>query len=190
LAKFFPYREPTRGDVVVFKYPEDPRRDFIKRCVAVAGDRIELKAEQALVDGQVTLTKRLYVNGVAEEEPRVVYKGSPRVVRDQRDQFPPRDQRTRRAMGITVNNDGTYTVPEGHIFCLGDNRDNSLDSRFWGPVPLTYVKGRAVLIYWSYEADRDDWQWKGPGRRLRQLADVVMHFFTKTRWERQFRLIH
>ena len=72
---------------------------------------------------------------------------------------------------------------------MGDNRDNSLDSRFWGPVPLTYVKGRAVLIYWSYEAGRDEWQWRGLGHRLRQLAGVFFNFFTKTRWEREFRLI-
>jgi signal peptidase I len=80
-------------------------------------------------------------------------------------------------------------VPEDSVFCLGDNRDNSLDSRFWGPVPMSYLKGRAVLIYWSYEAERSDWQWQGVGNRLKQLADVFIHFFTKTRWERQFRLI-
>ena len=72
---------------------------------------------------------------------------------------------------------------------MGDNRDNSLDSRFWGPVPLSYVKGRAVIIYWSFEAPRNDWQWRGLGHRLKQLADVVVHFFTKTRWSRTFRLI-
>ena len=75
-----------------------------------------------------------------------------------------------------VDNYGPRVVPEGTIFCLGDNRDNSLDSRFWGPVPLSYVKGRAVLIYWSYEAKRNDWEWRGVSlphetarRGLRQL---------------------
>jgi signal peptidase I len=80
-------------------------------------------------------------------------------------------------------------VPDGTIFCMGDNRDNSLDSRFWGPVPLSYVKGRAVLIYWSYEAERDDWEWKGVLSRLRQLAEVFLNFFTKTRWGRMFQII-
>jgi signal peptidase I len=73
---------------------------------------------------------------------------------------------------------------------MGDNRDNSLDSRFWGPVPLTYVKGRAVLIYWSYEAKRDDWEWRGVLYRMKQLAEVFVNFFTKTRWSRSFQLIH
>ena len=168
LHRLFPYRAPERGDVVVFKYPEDPRRDFIKRCVAVAGDTVEIRR------------KRLFVNGQAQEEPHAVHK-DPRVYDDS--SAVPVSARIR-------DNFGPMTVPEGSIFCLGDNRDNSLDSRFWGPVPLSYVKGRAVLIYWSYEAGRDDWQWRGFGHRLKQLAGVVLNFFTKTRWERAFQLIH
>lgn len=167
LHAVLPYRGPSRGDVVVFKFPEDPRRDFIKRCIAVAGDTIEVRR------------KKLYLNGVEQDEPFVVFKdpnvwGSGPGV--------PASRRKR-------DNFGPLTVPEGTIFCLGDNRDNSLDSRFWGPVPLTYVKGRAVLIYWSYEANRNDWQWRGFAYRLKQLAEVFLNFFTKTRWERQFRLI-
>ncbi|HSO24858.1 MAG TPA: signal peptidase I [Chondromyces sp.] len=168
LHRLFPYRAPERGDVVVFKYPEDPRRDFIKRCVAVGGDTVEIRRKQ------------LFVNGRAQEEPHAVHK-DPRVYDDS--SAVPVSARIR-------DNFGPMTVPEGSIFCLGDNRDNSLDSRFWGPVPLSYVKGRAVLIYWSYEAGRDDWQWRGFGHRLKQLAGVVLNFFTKTRWERAFQLIH
>ena len=162
-----PYREPQRGDVVIFKFPEDPRRDFIKRCVAVAGDTVEMRSKQ------------LYLNGEPRNEPYVVHK-------DER-VWP--DVPGSPASGRRRDNLGPFTVPEGTIFCLGDNRDNSLDSRFWGPVPLSYVKGRAVLIYWSYEAERGDGQWAGVGNRLRQLADVFVNFFTKTRWERQFRII-
>lgn len=168
LHRLFPYRAPERGDVVVFKYPEDPRRDFIKRCVAVGGDTVEIRRKQ------------LFINGRAQEEPHAVHK-DPRVYDDS--SAVPVSARIR-------DNFGPMTVPEGSIFCLGDNRDNSLDSRFWGPVPLSYVKGRAVLIYWSYEAGRDDWQWRGFGHRLKQLAGVVLNFFTKTRWERAFQLIH
>ncbi len=196
LHRLLPYRTPRRGDVVVFKYPEDPRRDFIKRCVAVAGDRVQVNARRVVVEGLPRVERFLVVNGVEQEEPHVVYKPGPNrderellTVLDQKDVFPPRDPSRRRALGLEVNPDGSYTVPPGRIFCLGDNRMNSLDSRFWGPVPVSYVKGRAVVIYWSWEAERDDWQWRGMGRRLAQLADVVVHFFTKTRWERQFRLI-
>ena len=168
LHNLLPYRGPERGDVVVFKYPEDPRRDFIKRCVALAGDTVEIRGKQ------------LWLNGEIVEEPHVVFKD---------------DQTWGGGAGVPArfrqrDNFGPYVVPEGSIFCLGDNRDNSLDSRFWGPVPLSYVKGRAVLIYWSYEADRNDWKWQGVGHRARQLAEVFIHFFTRTRWERQFRLIH
>jgi len=167
LHGLLPYREPQRGDVVVFKFPENPRRDFIKRCIAVAGDTINIKRKQ------------VWLNGVPLQESYAVFKdgqvwgdgpGVPARFRN-RDNF------------------GPYTVPDGTIFCLGDNRDNSLDSRFWGPVPLSFVKGRAVLIYWSYEAERSDWQWRGFGHRMKQLAEVFLHFFTRTRWERQFRLI-
>ena len=167
LHRFLPYRAPHRGDIVVFKYPEEPRRDFIKRCVALAGDTVQLKAKQ------------LFINGVPQNEPYVVHK----------DRMTWPDSPTVPASRRIRDNFGPFVVPAGTVFCLGDNRDNSLDSRFWGPVPLKSVKGRPVLIYWSYEADRDDWQWRGVGHRFRQLAEVFIHFFTKTRWDRQFRLI-
>jgi len=168
LHGLLPYRAPERGDVVVFKYPTDPRRDFIKRCVALPGDTVEIRS------------KRLYLNGQLQDEPKIVHKD--RRVFSNSPHVPP-SRRLR-------DNFGPFTVPEATIFCLGDNRDNSLDSRFWGPVPLSYVKGRAVIIYWSYEAQRNDWQWKGFWHRITQLGDVFLNFFTKTRWERQFRLIH
>jgi signal peptidase I len=161
LHRLLPYRQPRRGDVVVFKYPNQPRRDFIKRCVALAGDEVEIR------------DKQLYVNGEPLDEPYVVFKG---------DQLG-------RSRGLPGDNYGPRVIPEGTIFCMGDNRDNSLDSRFWGPVPLSYVKGRAVLIYWSYEADRDDWEWRGVLYRLKQLGEVFLNFFTKTRWSRMFQLI-
>ena len=159
--KLFGYREPRRGDVVVFKYPNQPRRDFIKRCIAVAGDTVEVR------------DKVLHINGEPQDEPYVVFKGN----------------QAGRTRGLPGDNYGPRVVPEGTIFCLGDNRDNSLDARFWGPVPLSYVKGRAVLIYWSYEAKRNDWEWRGFLYRMKQLAEVFVNFFTKTRWSRTFQLI-
>lgn len=167
LEHLLPYRNPRHGDVVVFKFPEDPRRDFIKRCIGLPGDTIEIRAKQ------------LYLNGVLQHEPYVVHK-DPMVYPDS--PLEPPSLRLR-------DNFGPYTVPPGTIFCLGDNRDNSLDSRFWGPVPRSYLKGRAVIIYWSYEAPHNDWRWQGLGHRLRQLWDVFIHFLTKTRWNRTFHLI-
>ncbi len=167
VGRLLPFREPRRGDVVVFKFPEDPTRDFIKRCIALPGDTVEIRKKQ------------LYLNGVLQKEPYVVHK-DPMVYPDS--PIVPPSLRLR-------DNFGPFTVPPSSIFCLGDNRDNSLDSRFWGPVPRSYLQGRAVLIYWSFEAKRNDWQWRGLGHRLKQLGDVFIHFFTKTRWNRTFRFI-
>jgi len=167
LDAVMPQRLPRRGDVVVFKFPEKPRRDFIKRCIGIAGDTIEIRR------------KKLYLNGVLQNESYVVHKDS--------NTWGPSEGVPARLR--IRDNFGPYTVPPNSIFCLGDNRDNSLDSRYWGPVPLDHVKGRALLIYWSYEAKRNDWKWQGLGHRLKQLAGVFSHFFTRTRWERSFRLI-
>ena len=82
-----------------------------------------------------------------------------------------------------------YTVPAGYVFCMGDNRDNSYDSRFWGPVPRDYMKGRALFIYWSYEAEPNSHEWRGLWHRIKQLAGVAVNFFTRTRWLRTFDLV-
>jgi len=81
------------------------------------------------------------------------------------------------------------TVPQDKYFVMGDNRDNSQDSRYWGFLPRDYVKGRALLIYWSYESGREDYVDEGLGASVKRLASVVTHFFTKTRWERLFHQI-
>jgi signal peptidase I len=167
LYRWLPYRAVRRGDVVVFKYPQDPERDFIKRAVAIGGDTVEV------------VNKELFVNGVPEHNPHVIHTDPqtfpdspflPPSVRD-RDQFKP------------------VKVPKGEIFCMGDNRDNSYDSRFWGPVPDDYVKGRALFIYWSYESPPDSQEWHGLWPRIKQLASVAVHFFTRTRWNRTLMLV-
>jgi signal peptidase I len=129
--RFFYYRfpairDPKAGEVIVFRYPEDPSRDFIKRCVALSGQQVEIR------------DKVLYVDGKAREEPYVVHK-DPRVI--------PRETQPR-------DNFGPYVVPQGHLFMMGDNRDNSHDSRFWGALPRELVKGKAMFIYWSWDPDR------------------------------------
>ena len=98
------------------------------------------------------------------------------------------------------DNFGPYTVPEDHYFCLGDNRDNSNDSRFWGPVPAEYVRGRAFMIYWSFDSHGGDGGTPaalagdhvarpGPFNRFRQLGWTLSHLFTRTRWERSFKVV-
>ena len=124
--RFPAIREPKPGDVLVFRYPDDPSRDFIKRCVAVGGQTVELR------------DKVLYVDGVAQEEQFAIHK-DPRVL--------PRESSPR-------DNFGPYVVPGGQLFMMGDNRDNSHDSRFWGGLPRSLVKGQAMVLYWSWDADR------------------------------------
>ncbi len=119
-------REPKRGDIVVFKFPEDPTRDFIKRVIGVGGDVIEGR------------DKVVYVNGIPQSEPYTQHVDAavkPRAM-DRRDNF------------------GPITVPKGSVFVMGDNRDQSYDSRFWGFVDEKQIKGKAVIIYWSWDSDR------------------------------------
>jgi signal peptidase I len=163
-----PIRPIEPGDVVVFKYPDDPTRDFIKRCVGMPGDTVEI------------VNKDLYVNGEKVEDASYTYHVDPRIY--PRTLFLSENFRNR-------DNYSPYTVPEGHYFCMGDNRDNSNDSRFWGPVPVDFVKGRAFMIYWSFASEVEPLEWPGWRGKLQQLGRVGMNFFTDTRWDRTFRIV-
>jgi signal peptidase I len=154
-----PISEIRRGDVVVFKYPEDPERDFIKRVIGLPGETLEVRE------------KRVYVDGVAVDEPYVHFLQPP----GSRPEFAVFDVRDRY---------GPVTIPDGQFFVMGDNRDNSQDSRYWGFLPADYIKGRALVIYWSYEADYEDDTEPGVGGVLRRVGSVVTSFFTQTRWDR------
>ncbi len=125
-----PMRSIERGDVVVFKFPEEPDRDFIKRVIGLPGDTLELK------------NQTVHINGMPLIEPYAHYLFPP-VGDGQADSF---DLRRRY---------GPVTVPDGHYFMMGDNRDDSQDSRFWGFLPASYVKGRALFIYWSFDTPDD-----------------------------------
>jgi signal peptidase I len=162
-----PRRPVRRGDVVVFKYPEDPGRDFIKRCVGLPGDLVAVRDKELYINGRF-VDQRAYIE---HRDPRT-YPRTPLLP----------DSLRRR------DNFGPYAVPRDHYFCLGDNRDNSNDSRFWGPVPASYVKGRALLIYWSFPAAEEP-PGALAGRRWRQLGRVAAGFFTDTRWERTLRIV-
>jgi len=132
-------RPPRHGDVIVFQYPVDPTQDFIKRCIAVGGETIEVKDKQVILNGRTLVepfTKHI--------DPSIHPPGY-----DTRDNMPAR------------------TIPAGEMFMMGDNRDNSKDSRFWGTVQMDQVKGRAMFLYWSWDSDR---HWP--------------------RWDRLFRIIH
>ena len=148
-----------RDDVVVFKYPEEPDRDFIKRVIGLPGETVEVRE------------KKVYINGKALDEPYAHYL-QPVAPASQFHEVTSFDVRDRY---------GPVTVPPNQYFVMGDNRDNSQDSRYWGFLPREYVKGRALVIYWSYEAEREDYQEEGAGATLRGLASVFVHFLTRTR---------
>jgi signal peptidase I len=166
--RLLPVRSLRRGDVVVFKFPEDPDRDFIKRVIGLPGETLEMRE------------KRVYINGKPLDEPYVHFLEPPRTASG-RQEVTSFDLRERY---------GPVTVPQGHCFVMGDNRDNSQDGRYWGFLPLSFVKGRALMVYWSYESEPgDELDAEGPLGRARQLASVAVHFFTRTRWSRMFHLI-
>jgi len=165
-ARFLPHKDPQPGDVFVFKSPETPERDFVKRVIGAPSDEVEIDE------------KELYRNGWSVEERYVTFK-DPAV-------YPPEGpepEALRRR-----DNTASFTVPAGRYFALGDNRDDSRDSRFWGLVPGELVKGQALLIYWSYDV-RAARSFPGPAAPLRRFLDTAIHFFGRTRWERSFQQI-
>lgn len=163
-----PQRDVRQGDIVIFRSPESPTTDLVKRCIGLPGDEIQI------------IGKQVWVNGIAIEDSHYALH------RDERT-FPNRrylDRKTRQR-----DNFGPFVVPEDHFFFLGDNRDYSYDSRYWGAVPRHYLKGRALMIYWSFGGETPDGKWNGWGQKLTQIGRTGAGFLTKTRWRRSFHLV-
>ncbi len=176
--RLLPYEPVKRGDIIVFRYPVDIRQTFVKRVIGVPGDRIRLR------------NKQVYRNGKKLLEPYVYYKTD--YIEPYRDNFPgpPNPAVLEPGLDMIENHvvNGEVVVPPGHYFAMGDNRDSSLDSRYWGFVPRENIVGKPLLIYWSYNASTE--QLSGPVFSIGHIADLVEHFLTKTRWRRTFMLIH
>jgi len=132
-------RKPQRGDIIVFKYPEDPTRDFIKRVIGIEGDVIESH------DKTLSVNSRKLMESYAQHVDSFIKPAD----MDKRDNF------------------GPVTVPKDSVFCMGDNRDQSYDSRFWGFVDLSKVKGKAIIIYWSWDSDKTWVRFDRIGRLIR-----------------------
>ena len=159
-------RDPQVGDVIVFRFPDNPTKNFIKRVVAKGGDEVHL------------LDKILYVNGNPINESRFAIHSDSIIIPTGTSQ--PRD------------NFGPITIPVGHYFVLGDNRDNSSDSRYWGTVPRDMIYGKALLVHWSWKPDSDAPQvtWWNPISILGGLAYNVYHLPERVRWSRLFHSIN
>ena len=124
-------RQPKRGDVIVFQFPQDPTKDYIKRCIGKGGETIEIK------------NKAVSVNGTPLVEPYAIHS----------------DPNVKPGGYEYRDNFGPFTVPPGEMFMMGDNRDNSNDSRYWGTLAMDLVKGRAMFLYWSWDSDRNWPRW-------------------------------
>ncbi len=192
LGPLEPYRDIKRGDIVVFLHP-DPRQAgtyVVKRIMGIPGDHIRLK------DGVV------YRNGEKLNEPYVRHCASEATAcqapmyDDYRDNFPnvsPAYASVIPEWRLTMQNyihDGELVVPPGRYFGMGDNRDVSYDSRYWGFIPQENVIGRPLFIYWSFETPEDQWQKNSMGDRISFIGRIVIHFFDETRWKRTLRLVH
>lgn len=162
LHRLLPYRDPALGDVATFPQPDRPRRNLIKRVVGLPGDTIAIVA------------KRLYRNWVSLDEPWTEFN-DPQVWPD--DPSTPPSRRVRDHLTPLV-------IPDGSVFCLGDNRDESQDSRVFGAIPRSDLRGRAVLVYWSFDGSEE-----ASARGLGRLFYLPLNFFSKTRWDRQFMLV-
>lgn len=176
--KLLPYLEVKQGDVIVFRYPIDLSQTFVKRVIGTPGDRIRI------------VDKKVWRNGQPLEETYVVHKSD--YIDQYRDNFPspPNAQVYPPAIEMLSKHvaGGELIVPEGYYFAMGDNRDHSLDSRYWGFVPRENIIGKPLIVYWSYDAPTEHLQ--DSSISAAHLKDLMLNFFSKTRWRRTFMLIH
>jgi signal peptidase I len=174
-----PYEPVKRGDIIVFRYPVDIRQTFVKRVIGVPGDHIRLE------------NKVVWLNGHKLNEPYRYNKTD--YFDSYRDNFPgdPNMHISESAQEMLSNNvqNGEVVVPPNHYFAMGDNRDSSLDSRYWGFVPRENIIGKPLIIYWSYDAPTEVLANPNP-LVPGHIIDLVTHFFSKTRWPRTLNLIH
>ncbi len=181
--KLLPYRSIRRGDVVVFKFPYDDHVDYVKRVIGLPGDRLRMAG------------RKVYVDGTLLSERYTIYDPS---LYDPFSDFPPHDERIIAEQlrpewaGEIMNyvKHGELVVPADHYFVMGDNRDSSSDSRYWGFVDRSAIIGSPALIYWSVDADAGDYSDRSLAGTVRGIGQVLAHISTKTRWHRMLRLVN
>jgi signal peptidase I len=182
--RLLPYREIRRGDIIVFKFPYGDHPHYVKRVIGLPGDRIKI------------VNQRVYVNDVPLNEPYVVH--DPNGLDPFGEHFPPGDRdflygslQAEWADEIPKHiRDGELVVPPRHYFAMGDNRDHSWDSRYWGFVDRDAIMGRPVIVYWSVVARSDDYDDRGLFGTLQSIARMLIHLPSRTRWDRMFHEVH
>jgi len=183
--RFLPYREVRRGDVIVFPYPYGDHPYYVKRVIGLPGDRLKI------------VDRVVYIDGAPLKEPYVFH--DPAIQFDPfSENFPPRTiegldatMRSEWAAEIlSYVSDGELLVPPGKCFAMGDNRDNSEDSRYWGFVDRDAIIGRPVVIYWSVQSAAASYEGRGLSGQLADLLDALIHLPARTRGDRILRLVH
>jgi signal peptidase I len=182
--KLLPYRQIRRGDIIVFKYPYDDHPHYVKRVIGLPGDHLRI------------VNQTVFINGSPLDEPYVVHESS---VEDPfGDDFPPsntyllgiglRPEWADHLFDYVQNHE--LIVPANHYFVMGDNRDRSADSRYWGFVNRDSIMGRPMLIYWSVEATSEDYTDRGLMAGVRGIGLTLLHLPSRTRWNRMLRELH
>jgi len=181
-GRILPYTPIKRGDIIVFRPPMSPQQHFVKRVIGLPGDRIRMR------------DKQVFVNGIPLQEKYAVYRSEDHDA--YRDDFPRPDLLNPQVEPLwwvrmrSVVRDGELTVAPGQYFALGDNRDESLDSRYWGFVPRENIIGRPLLIYWSMAHPKRLGQLsETPSDKLYYFAYTLAHLFDDARWKRTFQRI-
>ena len=177
-----PYEQPKHGDIIVFRYPADISQTFVKRVIGVPGDHLKM------------VNRVVYRNGIRLNEPYVYHKFP---YDPSRDNFPGDPTPFAEGLQAQLQRDmlenhvvnGEVVVPPNSYFAMGDNRDNSLDGRYWGFVPRDNIIGKPLIIYWSYRASTDDLAGSTVGSLVSHFVDLGEHFFTRTRWNRTFHIV-
>ena len=183
-AKFEHFRPIQHGDIIVFLSPETPGLYVVKRVIGIPGDRLHLR------DGVV------YRNGQALNEPYVIHKvGDYNPYRDNFPAVPASESAVQVASGWPlmagyVKQGDDIVIPPDSYFGMGDNRDESYDSRYWGFIPRENIIGRPLFVYWSFNTPADQWKKTDMGDRIKFLGQVALHFFDQTRWSRMFHMVH
>jgi len=149
----FPQKKIKRGMIVTFKAPADIEKEYVKRVIALPGEKIKI------------IGKKVYINGKLLDEPYTYFR-DPNILKNERDYM------------------NEYLVTENSYFCMGDNRDNSYDSRYWGTVPADFIIGKPWRVYWSFSSTSDEYLTPGFLHKMKDLFKTVVNFFSKTRWER------